>query len=322
MNAWINEKRSRAPSVWRIVLDLGPKPGGKGRIQQWTTFRGTRREADLHVAGLKTDHARGDFIRPAKLTFGEWADEWLEKVIRPGRSERTFIAYASIVRKHLNPRIGSRQLQKLQPSDVRQYHAENASRFAPETCRLHHAVISGALKIAVEDGLVRRNVATGRRPAAPQVSQDERRLKGWTAEEARRVLKAARTTSPQVAALLAVALDSGGRRGELLALRWTDIDLTTGMLRISRQLIEGGASPRFGDTKTRQVRSLLLGAQTLSLLEDHKREQAELKLATVTINTADGRGCCSCRLTPEAAEEIGRLRISTADAAVGLTSDD
>ncbi len=93
------------------------------------------------------------------------------------------------------------------------------------------------------------------------------------------MLVAVKATSPQTAALVGLALDSGARRGELQGLRWSDVDLTTGLMRIQRQLSgrdENG--PTFGPTKTRKVRALDLSA-ALPLLREHKRVQAELKLA-------------------------------------------
>jgi integrase len=104
-------------------------------------------------------------------------------------------------------------------------------------------------------------------------------MKAWDFDEARKILTAAEASGKQTSAFFALALDSGARKGELQGLRWSDVDLTTGAMTIERQLPTPGEKPEFGPTKTRQARTLDLHEKTVSLLKEHKREQAELKLA-------------------------------------------
>jgi integrase len=283
MNGWIVERRSRPPSVWRICLDLGPaSPPAKGRRQQWITFHGTKSQAEQKIRGLRTDFDRGELIEPSKRTVGAWLQEWVEKAVKPRRSPRTYETYKNAVQTHLVTSVlGGIRLQQLTPRDIEAYHHEKA-HLAPATRKVHHAVLSSALKLAFRDGLVRRNVATlvTDRPTEPQAQEC---VNVWTAEEASRVLAAAKQHSLQTGAFFALALDSGARKGELQGLRWTDVDLTSGALRIERQLLErldgNDGAPAFGPTKTRKTRAIDLCPQTLALLREHKREQAELKLA-------------------------------------------
>lgn len=287
MNGWINDKRSKSPDVWRIVLDLGSsitKAGKPGRRQKWSTFRGTRREAEDYLADQCTDARRGEFIVPTKLTLGQWLDKWLEESVKPRRSLRTYRAYENAIRTHLKPKLGAIRLQALRPTDVDRFRVESiASGLAPATCRVHHAVLTSALKRAMRDDFVKRNVAS--LAESFPVSDGPRRRrrpddrKAWTVEEARKVLNAAKQRDAQTAAFFALALDSGARKGEILGLRWTDANLTTGALRLERQLLQGGREPQFGPTKTRKERTLDVSTETLVLLREHKRQQAELKLA-------------------------------------------
>jgi integrase len=140
--------------------------------------------------------------------------------------------------------------------------------------------MSAALQIAVRNGLVQKNVAAGAiLPRAPG-SPTDRPLPVWTAEEARQILVAADAVSPQTSCFFATALDSGARRGELQGLPWTEVDLVRGTMRIGRQFlgfIDG--QPTFGETKTRRIRTVDLSAETVKRLREHKRVQAELKLA-------------------------------------------
>src|SRR5687767_1091002 len=100
----------------------------------------------------------------------------------------------------------------------------------------------------------------------PQQPQTEKILNAWTADEACGVLVLAKQHGAQTAAFFALGLDSGARKGELQGLRWTDVDLTTGSLRIDRQFLEGEKGKTeglvFGPTKTRKTRSLDLSVET------------------------------------------------------------
>jgi integrase len=289
MNGWIIDKRSKPPDRWAIALR---ETGWKN--SKWRTFRGTRREAQRYLRNVLASADRGDFIEPSKTTLGEFLTEWLQNTVEPSRSYHTCKVYRSVLSAHLLPnRIAGIRLQALTPSDIERYHREKADLSA-KTCRLHHSILSSALKLAERDGLVRRNVArlATERPNRQAVPEQ---LKAWTAGEARKVLVAAKAEGLQAGALLALALDSGARRGELQGLRWSDLDLPTGVLRIERQLLywktaKPKAQPEavFGPTKTRRTRSIDLSAETLALLREHKREQAEFKLANRTVYADHG----------------------------------
>jgi integrase len=277
VNGWLKKRDDRKrPDCWSIILDLCPKPAGKVLKQKWITFHGTKQEAKKRLRELLGEADRGEFVEPSKMTVGEWLDEWVEKAVKPRRCERTYKLYKIAIRLHLKPRLGAIPLQQLKPVDVERYHAELG--LSSSTSQLHHVVLSSALKLAVRDGLVRRNAAAlaTSRPAPHPV----RESLAWTAEEARSVLKAAKERGEQTAAFIAIALDSGARRSELQGLLWADVDLQTGALRIERQLMKGGLkTPVFGPTKTRKARALDLSSDTIALLREHKRKQSELKLA-------------------------------------------
>ena len=243
------------------------------------------KEAVKYLRNLISSSDRGEFIEPSKRTLGSWLDDWHEKTVKAQRSPATYRVYETAIRLYIKPGLGQRPLQGLTPSDIEHFHATmqrerrlGESGLAPNTGRLNHAILSAALKVAVRDGLCHRNVAAlaTNRPAATPIRQSG----SWTATEALTVLEEAKTLGPQAAALFAVALDSGARRAELAGLRWADVDLTTSSLRIERQLLKSRKVPIFGPTKTKKTRVLDLSAETLAILKEHKRTQAEEKLAT------------------------------------------
>jgi integrase len=140
--------------------------------------------------------------------------------------------------------------------------------------QIHHAILHSALKASVRNGLVTRNVAAlvsnkPRRGSGQDVLDDV-----WNADEAATFLKAAKAAGPQPAAFYTLALDTGARRRELAALRWSDVDLQAGKLTIRRTLLKGGRSPVFGETKTKTSRTIDLAAETITRLAAHRKHQA------------------------------------------------
>jgi integrase len=135
----------------------------------------------------------------------------------------------------------------------------------------------------VLDGLLTRNVAPlviGK----PHANRDHEKVAQncWEAEEARAFLAAAKEAGSQRGAFGALALDSGARKGELCGVRWSDLDLEVGTVTFVRQLLVAGKNPIFWPIKNDMPRTVDLSSETVLLLKEHKRAQAELKMANRT----------------------------------------
>jgi integrase len=280
-------KRGLRPgeASWNIILALGRGADGKHK-QKWVRFHGTRKQAEEKLTELTGEVHRGEFVEPSKITVGAWLDEWLEKAIRPPRcTQNTFSAYNYIVTKHLKPGLGHVLLQKLTPLQVERYYAERGADLAERSVALHHAILTGALSAAVNNGTLRQNVAS-RVTNKPKVRQNDEDLLNnvWTADEARRFLESLKEdSSTQYLVLFALALETGLRKSELLGLQWKDIDGTS--LRVDRQLLgvtEDEATGVFrlvtSPPKGKRSRALDLSDEVVTMLRDHKREQSEVKM--------------------------------------------
>jgi integrase len=273
---------------WAVVIDRGyvtQADGTRRRKQQWVTITGTRAEAEARRAEMLRDLRYGVLVTNNRLTVAEWLDQWLTK-IAPSKRASTVKTYRCIIDKHITPAIGSLRLSALTPLDLESYYASMPT-LSRASLQIHHALLGAALNAAVRAGLLMRNPAalvTGK--PRRQVEADAIRAQCLTADEAKRLLAVAREQGSMWGAFYALAIDSGARRSELLALRWSDIDLEAGRVVIARQLIDH-AEPTFGPTKTGRVRTVDLAPDTIALLAQHKREQAALKMRNRTVYRAD-----------------------------------
>lgn len=243
----------RHDGSYYLVLDLGrridPKTGLLKRKQKWVTFRGTKQAAENKLTELLQKVNTGQVIEPSKLTLGQWLDEWLQMAIKPPhKRQRTYETYSSVVTNHLKPKIGNIRLADLRASHLQQYYDHSPLKKA--TLQVHHAILYSALKAATKQDLVPRNVADlviGK----PRAKHDRKEVMEhcWDEQEAKRFLDVAKEAGTQAAAFYALALDSGARKAELCGLKWSDLDVQTGMLSIVRQLVKPGPEPIFGPPK-------------------------------------------------------------------------
>jgi integrase len=274
--------RQRSRGSWTLTFDLGqatdPTTGQCRRRQRRVTVRGTKRQAQAHLVDLLRAANRGELVERSQRTLGDWLIEWLEKAIKPpAKRPGTYRAYAHVVQHQIIPVLGAIPLQELKAADIKRYYTD--SKLSGSTLAQHHAIVHSALKAAMLEGLVFRNVAAlviGK----PQRKRDHADVARncWEADEARTFLAAAKQAGPQPAALYAVALDSGARKNELCGLQWGDLDFEKGTVAIVRQLTKLGRKPEFGPVKNGVPRTVDLASETVELLKAHKRAQAELKM--------------------------------------------
>ncbi|MGQ9825753.1 MAG: tyrosine-type recombinase/integrase [Desulfotomaculales bacterium] len=163
----------------------------------------------------------GAFVEPDKVTVGEWLDKWLSVYARQRVDITSYGLYETLVRCHMKPSLGNVELQKLRPIDIQQMHAEklrngwldNKGGLSAETLTRIHNILHGALKQAMKEGLVTRNVAEA--VDTPKIPKKE--IKPLAREAVERFLEAAR--KDRLYALFVMAIGTGLRRGELLGLK-------------------------------------------------------------------------------------------------------
>ena len=217
----------RSDGLWAARMSLTTIAGKRRRK---VVYAPTRREASAKLTALLRLQQQGVEIGSERITVAAYLAHWLETV-QPNVRGSTFKRYGELVRVHLVPRLGRIALAKLAPADLAAAYAAIVSAgLAPRTAGHAHRVLGAALREAEISGLVARNVARLARP--PRVPRTEMHV--FTADQTRTLLREAE--GDRLHALYALAIATGARQGELLALRWSDLDAQTAILRIQRTL--------------------------------------------------------------------------------------
>ncbi len=263
----------RRGRTWSAVYD---EPTADGtRRQRWRGGFATKREAERALSDALARIGSGGYIEPSRLSFGAYlVDQWVPSIrasIRPS----TLTRYKLDVERKLVPRLGAVRLQRLTGAHLDEVYAELLERgLSPASVRHCHSVARRALRDAIRNDLVPRNVADAATP--PRVARKE--LSVWTADELRTFLAA--VDDSRLYAAWWLLGTAGLRRGEVLGLRWQDLNLDTRRLAVVRSLVQRGRELEFSEPKTKRGRrSLALDERTVAVLEAHRRRQLEERIA-------------------------------------------
>jgi integrase len=313
--------RERSPGSFELRYSLGNDPATGMRKVVTCTVRGSRKDADKELRRLLRTIDTGEHIDPHKMTVRQWLDTWLDAVkaeVAPKSHER----YREIVENFLVPALGALALTKLAPSHIQTAYNGWASAgrrdgkdggLSPRTRRHLHRLLKSALSRAVEQQLLARNPADAFKKRLPKV--ERKPMATLTTEQAALLLSAIRHTRVYWAALLALA--TGARRGEVLALRWQNVDLDRGVIRIVESLEQTKGALRFKAPKTEKARAVTLPDFAVDELRRLKREQAEELLAigvrqsgdTLLCARADGEPMQPRSLTHEFTRLVRRIEV-------------
>ena len=287
--------RQRSPGSWEVRYSISTPAGGQ-RQTVTTTVRGDRKAAERELRRLLRAVDIGEHVDATRMTVRDWLARWLETVrqeVAPKSHER----YAEIVRNFLTPALGNLPLQKLTPSHIQEAYNRWATGgrrdgkeggLSPRTRRHVHRILSSALARAVEQHALARNPADALKRRLPKV--ERREMITLTLEQSARLLEA--VGHSRIYWPVLIALSTGMRRGEILALRWRNVDLERGVVRVVETLEETKSGIRFKAPKTEKTRAIALPACSVEELRRLKREQAEALLALGIRQTADTLVCC------------------------------
>jgi integrase len=185
----------------------------------------------------------------------------------------TYEVHRHMIEPHIVPALGRLKLKDLNPAHVRSLYREKLnSGLSAATVRRLHSILRKALKQAVLNGLIPRNVCDAVKP--PKVERKE--ITPLNSKQVKALLHAVSTAGDRLEALYVLAIHTGMRQGELLGLKWEDVDLERGLLRLRYALIREGGRAVLGDLKTpKSRRSVPLTCTAVDALRSHLERQLE-----------------------------------------------
>ncbi|MHB8064083.1 MAG: tyrosine-type recombinase/integrase [Ruminiclostridium sp.] len=211
---------------------LGRKENGKpNRV---SVYRKTRKEVSDKLITLASQVINGTYIEPTKLTFGEWLTKWLKDYKSINLKPKTYDTYESQIMYHIIPEIGNIELKNLKTWQLQHFYNikyNGGKGLASATIRKIHGIIHSALKQAQINSLIIKNSAIG--VELPRLEQ--KKIKVFSQEEQNKFFEAAKKFDMYNAFLLAI--DTGLRMGEILAICWEDIDLKSGIITIDKNIV-------------------------------------------------------------------------------------
>jgi integrase len=280
--------RQRGENSWNLRVYAGRDVVTGRKISVERTVRGNKREASKALAAMVAEVDRRPAVSTAKGTVAQLCREWLDQAA-PSFSPKTVQTTRMYIEDPIIPALGSLPVAKLTPADLDRFYRQllevgrSRGPYAPATIRRVHGIIRRALTQGVRWGWITHNPAIDASP--PRVPMKE--LKPPNPDQVVQLFRLAQELDPELATFIMLAASSGARRGELIALRWKDIDLDRGKLLIERGIVLVDGDLIEQGTKTHQSRRISLDAGTVTALKAHQSLVTERARKTASAITSE-----------------------------------
>ena len=269
-----SKRRGRRTGSWELRLEVGFDPLTGRRIQRSRTIEGTAKEADAALAEWITEANRGH-VGTGSRTVAQLLTEGIDQAASEGLERSTIQGYRRVARCQIEPALGKRKVHAVTAEELdRFYRALAAQGYAAGTIKQCHAVLRRVFRTAERWGWVSRSPVPQARP--PMVkSIDPIPVPVVMIPQ---LIECARETDPILAMIVVMAADTGARRGELLALRWSKIDFAAGTVTIDSAIGEDNHSSYIKGPKNGRERTVELTPYALAALRTHRTWQIEMAL--------------------------------------------
>jgi integrase len=236
-----------------------------------TLYGRTRQEVATKLAMALSDRESGLVFDDEGLTVGKYLDKWIDSSMRGSVRQSTLVRYEQIVRLHIKPTLGRVALKNLTPAHIQGLYRDRLdSGLSPATVQKIHVVLHKALDQAASWSLVPRNPTESVK--APRPAPEE--IRPLNREQTKAFLEGAR--GERFEALYVLAVSTGLRQGELLGLKWGDVDLENGLIRVRRTLTRNKGRLLLDEPKTkRSRRTVRLTETAVQALKGHLAQQIE-----------------------------------------------
>jgi integrase len=310
--------KKRGPNSYAVIIPLGRDPETGKYKQKWYSYP-SRAEAEYHLPRLVTEVQGGGSAPMTKITLGEFLDRWLDEYCKGRLAATTYASYSEAIQVHIKPNLGRILLMKLTASHIQKYFGMKqagegeikrskkrekapAVPLSSTTVRYHGMILNKALGYAFKKGYLMRNPCE--RVDPPKRNRPEMTV--WTTEQIQAFLKKAKEISPYYRLYLA-AVTTGMRQGELLGLRWSDVDLQKGTATVQQTLYRLSGKILFKPPKTaKSKRKLDLPQILIDELTAFFTEQVEHRFQLKEKYQDNGLIFCQRNGKPEHAHNIVR----------------
>lgn len=273
-------------SKYAVKVELDPDPLTGKRRQKWHSGYRTKKEAEQARTDILSKLDQRTYIAATGVTLGNYLGEWLTAVENTVRAS-TSDSYRRNIENHVIPRIGSVKLQSVDAGVLNTLYAElhregrrdGKGGLSARTVRYIHTVLHRAFKDAVRWGRLHRNPADAADPPRQQHDEGRSEVEAWDKGTLSDFLRRAKGADERWYAAWVVLATTGARRGEVLGLRWSDVDLDAGRLSIRQSLTVVQHEPKFETPKTAKgTRAIALDPGTVDVLRSWRKRQLEERL--------------------------------------------
>lgn len=231
--------RQKSDGRWEARITTGRTEDGKQKIKY--LYGKTRQECSDALNAFINDNNKGVYIEPSKYTVSQWLDEWYNDHVVGSVKLSTRVSYEMIIRKHLKPNFGHFKLKDLKSSNVQSVYkkmlttgrVDGKGGLSEKSIRNIHLVFRKALQVAYASDMIAKNPVTDGRITLPEQPK-KKDIRVFTPEEQKAIEQECKNHRWGIIILL--DLYSGMRQGEILALKWNDIDFEKNAIKINKQL--------------------------------------------------------------------------------------
>lgn len=261
--------------TYTFIVDLPPDPSTGERNQKWKGGFRTKGDAERALADLLSSVNRGEYVAENNMTLAEFLDIWLNDYAKPKYKPTVFDVESTIINRRIIPVLGRQKIQQIKPLTITRFYNELAAEYSPDYVRHIHAILRKALRQALKWDMLAINPMD--KVDSPKLKKKE--MKVWTLEECLHFLNVAVGHVHYI--VYSLAIHTGMRKGEILGLRWQDIDLEGKTISV-RQTVTWTPSVGiiFQDTKTdSSQRRIAISNMLVQDLRQRKKQVAEQKLS-------------------------------------------
>jgi len=279
-----SRRKGRRPGDVGAADRCRPRPAHRPVPTAQRVFEGTAREADAKLAELTVEAGRGR-VQSGAHTVAELMERGLEQVASEGLERSTRRGYRRVAENQIVPALGARRITRITAEDLDTFYRALAKKgYSSSTIKQTHAMLRRVFDTAVRWRWIGHNPARDARP--PRVAKPD--PVPVPPEVIPVLVEGAARHNPEPAAFIVLAADTGARRDELCALRWSKLDLLGARVHIDRAIGEDGAGAYEKDTTNHQHRTITLSPPTSAALVDHRERMEQRADACGTELAADG----------------------------------